>query len=370
MNKRDKIIDQLTEELAKANKANERLIEIAYRKEAQIARKNHDCKETERFRKRMRRLKFVDFKETAISIFGWEDLPEGNFNFFNSKRLETQINRYGKVCVFKHKYRFMGADGNEHVEEVFLCLPFTGVAGSLDCYGEFTVIKPYAPAGTLNVEYPELVVNKDCVIFTDFFEWSSTNGNVSLSVNDAIDLYASLIADCEAAKRINRNWIKIPFLFDFDPSTPNEEINGMISEIKRIVESVEDNDDAIVSKYAKNIQTVPTNNQYYGAEFTQCIKDYENELYNFLGIGHIRNENTARKIVAEFENTSDEYNINIIKRLQNRERPLAQAKKLWQSDFANTRIFVNLRGYAKNYDESAIEAESEQGERENVRDKQ
>ncbi len=213
MNKRDKIIDQLTEELAKANKANERLIEIAYRKEAQIARKNHDCKETERFRKRMRRLKFVDFKETAISIFGWEDLPEGNFNFFNSKRLETQINRYGKVCVFKHKYRFMGADGNEHVEEVFLCLPFTGVAGSLDCYGEFTVIKPYAPAGTLNVEYPELVVNKDCVIFTDFFEWSSTNGNVSLSVNDAIDLYASLIADCEAAKRINRNWIKIPFLF-------------------------------------------------------------------------------------------------------------------------------------------------------------
>ena len=50
-----------------------------------------------------------------------------------------------------------------------------------------------------------------------------------------------------------------------------------------------------------------------------------------------------RKITAEFEETSDIYNINIVKRLQNRERANEQAKKIWGDKWGSPSIKVNLQ---------------------------
>ena len=112
----------------------------------------------------------------------------------------------------------------------------------------------------------------------------------------------------------------------------------------------------IMSKYVKNLQLLPTNAQYAGQELEQAKKDYVNDYLNFLGIGHIINENKARKITAEFEKTSDQYNINNIKRLQLREKAFKQAGRIWK-EFENVITRVNLTGFATVYDQAAEEAE-------------
>lgn len=340
------MIAELQAKLEKEIKNNEILKEIAYRHEAQLAREKCEKGAGQELFDAVFNLKTADYYETAISTFSWDSLPNSERNFFNSKRIEKQISDFGKVCIFKKEYKYKDATNTEKTEKQFLVLPFVGIGGTVNCYNEFEVITPYSPAGDNgdNVYYAPMTVGKDCVIITDFFQWSQTNANLSLSIRAAIELYARLIADCETSKKINRNWIKIPLLFLPEEGTgaKRKDYDAFINEVKNIVEGIENYDSAIVSKYAESIKPIPTGVQYFGEELTQCAKDYENDLRNFLGIGTIKNETRARKITAEFEKTADQYNINIKKRLQNRLLALEQLKKIFPEDFSKTSISVNL----------------------------
>lgn len=339
---REEIIE-LQAELGKEIKNNKRLQEIVYRKLGQTARRNIQNNQT--LFEKYKQLKIADFLEAVISIFEWENLPQSELDIFNSKRIESQISKLGKAVIFPSEYSYR--DIRDKVTKVtdFLILPFTGASAILDYYGEFPIIKPYAAFGGEKIDFPELVVNKECVVITDFFNFNQTANNISLTMLEAIEIYCSLIADCEVSKKNNRNWIKIPLLFSApdDYKTNYKDFDAFISEVKDIIEGVETNSNALVSKYIKNITPINTNINYYGNEFEQAKRDYENELLNFIGIGTIRNENRVRKITAEFENTSDIYNINIIKRLQNRERANEQAKKIWGSQWGGPKIKVNLQ---------------------------
>ena len=331
--------------LEKSIKDTDRLREICYRKLAQAAREKVNDGTT--LYERFRDLKTADFLETAISIFSWEDLPESELNVFNSKRIETQVANFGKVVIFPSEYVYNNASGERKKVGDFLVLPFNGALGALDSYGEYPIIKPYAPSGSLAYDFPTLTVNKDCVVISDFFNFGQTNNNLSLTLRAAIDLYCSLIADCETAKKINRNWLSVPLLFsyndDMDEKGVKKDFDAFIKEVKEIVENIEGYSNAIVTSLAKNIMPIPTGAQDHSAALEQAKRDYENELLNYLGIGTIRNENKVRKITAEFEETSDIYNINIVKRLQNRERANEQAKKIWGEKWGNPKLKVNLQ---------------------------
>lgn len=331
--------------LEKSIKDTDRLREICYRKLAQAAREKVNDGTT--LYERFRDLKTADFLETAISIFSWEDLPESELNVFNSKRIETQVADFGKVVIFPSEYVYNNASGKRKKVGDFLVLPFNGALGALDFYGEYPIIKPYAPSSSLAYDFPTLTVNKDCVVISDFFNFGQTNNNLSLTLRAAIDLYCSLIADCETAKKINRNWLSVPLLFsyndDMDEKGVKKDFDAFIKEVKEIVENIEGHSNAIVTSLAKNIMPIPTGAQDHSAALEQAKRDYENELLNYLGIGTIRNENKVRKITAEFEETSDIYNINIVKRLQNRERANEQAKKIWGEKWGNPKLKVNLQ---------------------------
>lgn len=347
-----KALAELTEKCNKLESANKRLTEIAYRHEAQIARDKVEGGDLDSIRSRFFNQYFCDFRETAISIFSHENLPNDPLGFFNSKRIEAQIFNHGKVVLYKKKYTY--GDDKKKFETYFI-EPFTGVGGSdLDPYLEFPVIQTVPQnGGTAET----LTVGEDCVIFTDFFEWTQTNANTSLTVGEATKHYAEIIADIEITKRINRNWLKIPFLFGIPGDMGTGELPKMVKEINDLLCGVEKGSKAFVSKYVKNLELLPTGAQYAGMELEQCRKDYINEYLNFLGIGHILNENKARKINAEFEKTSDQYNINIIKRLQLRLKGWEQAKKIWKDDFKDVIVRVNLDGFATPYDQAAEKAE-------------
>lgn len=362
MKKEEKaLFESLQKELSETKKNAEILRDIAYRHEAQLARQKCENGANKAFFNRVKWLKLADYYETAISIFSWEDLPKSKRLFFNSKRLEKQISDYGKICLFKHNYTYLNADNKEVTESQFLALPFVAVGGTLNPYGEFSVVRPYAPTGDGDGKtyFGEKTVGVDCVIISDFFQFTQTSANISLTIKEAIDIYCSLIAECEASKKVNRNWIKIPLIFTPNEDTDKKDFNAFVSEVRDIVESVENFDSAVVSKYVKNLNITPTGVQFYGEELTQTAKDYENDLRNFLGLGVIKNETRERKITAEFEKTKDQYNINIVKRKQTRELALLQMKQIWASDFANTRIKVNLEAF-----------ESEDEEREEVEEKE
>lgn len=357
-----KKIEQLTEtvttlikELEKERKANKILTEITYKQTAQQARKNKESSSVKKWKRAFSDIIFNDMREAAISIFELEGLAETPRNSFNSKRLESQIFNFAPVCIFEHEYKFATGANTSKTEKTLFALPFIPSYPALDCYGEFPIVRPYAPSGNqmnptkdwiLSPANPfgDKIVNENCVIITDFFEWSQTNVNTSMCISAAVRLYSDLIAECELAKKQNRNWLKIPIIFN-SRIRDNKRINALVNEIIGMVNAIEDNEIAAITEWGEDVEILQTEVQYWGEQLEQQIKDYTNRLYNYLGIGSIKNETRARKITAEFEKTSDEYNINIVKRLQLRNMMLKQCKAIFPQYFSNAYYKVNLRGY-------------------------
>lgn len=375
MNKKQEIlllqetIEKLTKTIDSERKANQLLTEMCYKHEAQLARKKINENENEAFKTAFSNIIYNDNRETAISIFSWENLAESPLDFFNSKRLESQIFNFAPICVFEHE---IIVPGEKNPVPVPLALPFVPDSPALDCYSEFPVIRPYSPNGSqgdptgwartdLN-PFSAKIVGKDCIIISDYFELGETNGNTSMSLRQAVRVYSDLIAECENAKRLNRNWIKIPLLFNTDGAENTSEMNKLITEVNAIVSGVEEGANALLTKYARNIEILNTGIQYFGNELENSIKDYQNKLWNFLGIGHIFNENKAQKVTAEFEKTRDEYNINITKRLQLREKALKQLKTIIPRYFSNASIKVNLDGFKSGIDASNDKQGKEEGD--------
>lgn len=116
-------------------------------------------------------------------------------------------------------------------------------------------------------------------------------------------------------------------------------------EIKQLLLATEDNEDAFVSRVVPYLKTLSTNAQYFGKELSEEIKNYKNEMFEFLGIAHNQNEKKERQITSEIEVTADQYNMNITKRLKNRTDALEQAKRLWPEDWGGVNIKVNLNGF-------------------------
>ena len=333
----------------KSQKDNQILREQIFKLTAQAARAKVEKSDRAKLRNHVKRLYMNSFQETAISIFDWQNLPEPKEivggTRFDSKRIESMIARCGRVTIFPYYYSFPNLDGHMVRKKTYLALPFTGSYG-LDCYGEFGVVRPYAAFGGSQY-FKDMIVNKDCVIVSDFFFPTLTAGNTSFTVFQAIELYAAMVADCEVAKKVNRNWIKLPMLFGIDTSDEDtiKTASALSLEIKQLLLATEDNEDAFVSRVVPYLKTLSTNAQYFGKELSEEIKNYKNEMFEFLGIAHNQNEKKERQITSEIEVTADQYNMNITKRLKNRTDALEQAKRLWPEDWGGVNIKVKLNGF-------------------------
>ena len=136
-------------------------------------------------------------------------------------------------------------------------------------------------------------------------------------------------------------------LFGIDTSDEDtiKTANALSLEIKQLLLATEDNEDAFVSRVVPYLKTLNTNAQYFGKELSEEIKNYKNEMFEFLGIAHNQNEKKERQITSEIEVTADQYNMNITKRLKNRTDALEQAKRLWPEDWEGVNIKVNLNGF-------------------------
>lgn len=357
---------QLLESEKKKSEEDSRILrEQLFKITAQTARTKVTNSQRQKLRRNVKQLYENSFLETAISIFEWQDLPEPEDNVggtrFDSKRIESMIARCGRVAIFPHEYEFLGLDGKAVKKKTYLAMPFSGSYG-LDPYGEFGVVRPYAAFGGGGQSFGNKIVNKDCVIVTDFFYPTITAGNTSFTVKKAIEMYAEMMADCEVAKKVNRNWVKLPMLFGIDTSDKEAAklADALALEIKQLLYATEDNEDAFISRAVPYLKTLNTNVQYFGKELTEEIKNYKNEIYEFLGIAHNQNEKKERQIVPEIDVAADQYNSSITKRLMNRTAPLEQAKRLWPEDWQGVNIKVNLNGYnEREEDDGAMDVDSE-----------
>lgn len=341
---------QLAKEVETLKQANERLNSIAFRKTAQVARdklKNgKEESQARKLRKRISAMRRADFMETAISIISWEGLPElDDYGFFHSKRIEKSIATY-PVCLFPDKYAG---------QKTYYVVPFVGASESFNPYSEFAIVRPYNPSGKFGkpVEkdfiFGKKIINKDCVILTDFFEFEQTSGNTSYTLQEAINLYADMIADCEVTKKVNRNFLKIPFLFGKDSTINSDDLESFAMQMRIFMDGIDANEPAIFSEIANNLKIIDTKNNYYGRELTEEITEYTNQLYEYLGISHNVNEKKAQQNVEEITKGTDQYSIRIKRRLQNRQIALDNMKRLWPEDFANTELKVNLSDYNNNF---------------------
>lgn len=342
-------VEQLTQALEKEKKANFSLREMCFRSAAQNARKRHNKTANEYFRNRFKWLIFNDFRETAIAIFNVKNIPENFRNMLNSRQIQRQVFDFGSVFLFSENAQIRNDPNDNKIqhERMPLLLPFTAVGGCMTPYGGSFAVRPYLAnggAGSFNSPFGIKIVNVDGAIISDFFEYSQSNANTSLCIKEAVEVYSEIIADIEVAKKINRNFLKVPFVISADEMTDQREIRAMLTDISTLIEGVDEGADAILTKYAKNITLLNTAVQYHGEELIWEQKEAINALYNYLGISHIKNENKARKITAEFEQISDEYNINITKRLRLQQMGFDNYAKI-DPAWKNVKIEVDLKAY-------------------------
>lgn len=339
-------VEALAAENKKLNDANERLSDIVTRKLAQQARRKVENKENVKLRNLISNIMRAEFAEAATSILSWDKLPDADIFFFNSKQVEK--------AVYMRPTAIFPEIGNNEVK--WYAMPFTGEAGTLAPTGEFMLVKPYIPSGNYDTPaggtFGVKRVGVDCIVVTDVFMFNQTNGNLSNMLKVKLDYLADQIADVEVARKVNRNWLKLPFLLDSNDVSAKD-FDSMIFQIKELVNSTGDNDEAFVTKYANAIKVLPTGTQYHGIELCEESKTYRDEAYATLGIAHIGAEKRAQQNTDETTKNSDQYNIRIVSRMQTRLLALEQAKKiaktneLWKP-WESVELKVNLQHFNQN----------------------
>lgn len=264
-------------------------------------------------------LTFIDylerFKQIALSIFEWQNLPTG----LDARFLERTLYYDGKACFLYDK------------EKGYMNLR-CAANGSLNIYGLPTKLNCYSYEMS---KYRQVFYGKDelnpkrkedeCILVLNNFEAKPTA--------DSIELFAWRIYNAERSCDTNIAQQKYPVLIITDE---NQRLT-----MQNLYKKVENNEPVIFGDSKLNdiskVKTFNTGAPYVADKLQDYIKVIFNECLTFLGVQNL-DEKKERLIDKEASSNNELINLNLQARLSTRQ----EACKLFNEKYG-TNISVKVR---------------------------
>lgn len=243
-------------------------------------------------------LNSIDMYNKVIMSIAWDGMPDT----IPELSTEAQLFTKGKSAFFYSK------------DYGYMCLPFTYTSGVND-YNMYTKLKPISLNG---IDYPELTINKDCVILYD--------NPIGIPAIAYCNMFSTQLNYIKNIKYKNINFLRLPFIFK--SSGIKAEDNKRAFAIKQIFTS-DDNAYGYVTSAFDNIELLDFKLQYYGAELQQAINDIKSEFFEWLGVSHLSIEKRERMTEDEVNIYEESNTLNINKRLLIREKQANKINKMF-----------------------------------------
>lgn len=191
------------------------------------------------------------YKLLAISVFEWENLPDG----IEAKHIERTLFSDGKAIFFRDN------------SMSYMCLRADDT-GKVNVYNE--PIKYLAVGNGYTKEYDV----DDCVIIE--------NNMLRLNTSDFLLFYVNKLTEAERTMDVNTKRCKTPYVFACDEKD--------VLSVKQLFQTIDGNSPLILADKKLNLETLAffkTEAKFLGNEIMDYKKSVENELLTFLGINNL-----------------------------------------------------------------------------------
>lgn len=234
------------------------------------------------------------FKNIALNIFEWTNLPKG----LTSEFIEKKLFETGKLFFYN----------DEKIG--LLCLPFEN-CDNFNVYEQPVVVRVVGHNYTSRVQFENGVEIK--------------NNPLKVPTIKQVSMWVEHIVDTLCAFKVNLNHSKTPYVLS---GTKEQMLT-----IKNLIEQITGNEIAIiVDKSISDLSTVDlkqTGVQYIGDKLLDAYDRLEDKLLTFLGINNANTSKRERLVVDEVNSNNDEIENNLDTFFSARKKAVEEINKMF-----------------------------------------
>lgn len=250
------------------------------------------------------------YKNIAVQLFIWKNLPEG----ISSEILEDMLYEKGKVVCLKSRVKVNGV-------EMPTPLIFLSVTGEYD----FNIyeIPQRISAGKKDANVNNLKID-DCVIVR--------NNYLKLPSRQVVEFYCQKMNNIDMAKDMNINASKTPFIL-------KAENQKQLLSYQNFFKSIACTDPLIVvdSNFRINGDSelvINTGVELKLEQYQKAYIDYKNELLTLFGINNLETEKKERLLTDEIDSNNELIESFIISSLKWRKTACEEINKKWGTNIS------------------------------------
>lgn len=279
--------------------------------------------EADNLARTIKSLKLADYTNLALQARKYNKSPKE----INLRQMELNMFQQGKLALFRHNT--LG----------YWVLPCTYVSGlAPDGSRKFVSPRPIGDTPAAD-ELRNLVleIDVDCVILRD--------NDLEIPCCLYADYYANKISELCTSRDKNIDKLEFPVVFNVKGDAERKKKAGLT--LKNILFGRRWQP-YVISDFFGDVTPLDMKAQCYLEQFSQQIKEFDNEFYEYIGVRHLDVQKKERVGSLEMDANQDKFLIHTEKRIQPIRTALEKARTLW-SDFemtveANNHIYWTTDG--------------------------
>lgn len=252
---------------------------------------------------KIKQLKYIDYTNLALQTRRYDKSPKE----INLRRMEINLFEQGKLVLFRHDT--LG----------YWALPFAYIEG-ITADGGYAYVSP-RPVGDMEATNAlrnlRLEIDKDCVILRD--------NDLETPCAVYADYYASKIAELFSSRDKNIDKLEFPVVFNVKGDAERKKKAGLT--LKNILFGRR-RQPYVISDFFGDVTPLDMKAQCYIEQFTELIKEYDNEYYEYLGVRHLDVQKKERVGSLEMDANQDKFLIHTEKRIAPMRTELEKARTL------------------------------------------
>lgn len=230
------------------------------------------------------RVLYEHYRDLALNIFEWKNLPEG----IQERHIEKVLFNEGKVLFFRDPALS------------YMALP-CGPGPYLNVYGDPLHWR------AMGLNYNKQYKVSECVLIENTKMWTPTA--------DMVHMFVRKLYEAERTMDTNIKHAKVPFIFTCDEKS--------LFTAKEVFRRVDGNEPAIFATKGLDLggnQVLPTKVTFIGNELMDYSHSVENKLLTFLGVNCSPVDKRERLITDEAESNNQLLDMNVDLMLEARKR--------------------------------------------------